>query len=58
MKLIVAQLCGAKGHEAITEGAECVRSENAMQFLYHHQLAVSLLLRIANRLVGVSLASR
>ena len=32
MKLIVAQLCSAKDHEIIDEGAECVRSANAMQF--------------------------
>ena len=43
MKLVVAQLCRAKDHESI-EGAECVRSENVMQFrtTMYHQLATSL----------------
>ena len=36
MKLIVAQFCRAKGHEIISEGTECVWSENAMQFSHHH----------------------
>ena len=39
MKLVVAQFCRAKDHEIITEGTECVQSENAMQFSQHHQLA-------------------
>ena len=39
MKLDVAQFCRAKDHKIINEGAECVQSENAMQFLHHHQLA-------------------
>ena len=39
MKLVVAQLCRAKDHEIINEGTECVRSENAMQFLHYHLLA-------------------
>ena len=43
MKLIVAQFCGAKNQEIINEGAECERSENAMQSSYHHQLDTSLL---------------
>ena len=42
MKLVVAQFCRPKNHEIINEGAECERSENAMQFLHHHQLAMSL----------------
>ena len=43
MKLVVAQFCEAKDHEIINEGAaECERSENVMQFLRHHQLAMSL----------------
>ena len=33
------QFCRAMDHEFINEGTECVRSENAMQFLHHHQLA-------------------
>ena len=43
MKLVVAQLCRAKDHESI-EGAECVRTENVMQFrtTMYHQLATSL----------------
>ena len=45
MKLIVAQLCKAKDHEIINEGAECVLSENLMQFLHNHQLAMGLPLR-------------
>ena len=36
MKLIVAHFCRAKDHDIINEGAECVQSENAMQFLHHH----------------------
>ena len=32
MKLTVAQFCTAMDHKIINEGAECVRSENAMQF--------------------------
>ena len=32
MKLVVAQFCRTKDHEIINEGAECERSENAMQF--------------------------
>ena len=39
MKLVVAQFCRA----IINEGAECVQSENMMQFSHHHQLATSLL---------------
>ena len=42
MKLIVAQFCRAKDNETINEGAECVWSENAMQFLLQHQLGTSL----------------
>ena len=42
VKVIVAQLCRATDHEIINEGAECERSENAMQFLYHRQLDRSL----------------
>ena len=45
MKFVVAQFCRAKDYEIINEGAECVRSENEMQFLHHHQLATSLPLR-------------
>ena len=41
MKLVVAQFCRAKDHEIINEGAECVQSENAMQFLHHHEPAAS-----------------
>ena len=44
MKLVVAQLCRAKDHEIINEGAECEWPENTMQFAHHHQLATSLLL--------------
>ena len=36
MKLVVTQFCRAKDHEIINEGAECVRSENEMQFSHHH----------------------
>ena len=43
MNLIVARFCMTKDHEIINEGAECERSENAMQFSHHHQLATSLL---------------
>ena len=42
MKLVVAQFCRAKDHEIINEGTECEKSENVMQFLHHHQLAMSL----------------
>ena len=42
MKLVVAQFCRANENEIINEGAECVQSENAMQFSHHHQLAMSL----------------
>ena len=45
IKLVVAQFCRKKDHEIINEGAECVRSENTMQFSHHHQLATSLPLR-------------
>ena len=38
MKLVVAQFCRAKDQEIINEGAECVWSENAMQFSHYHQL--------------------
>ena len=40
MKLVVAHFCRAKDHEIIKEGAECVRSENAMQFSHHEHAAV------------------
>ena len=39
MKLVEAQFCRAKDHKIINEGAECVQSENAMQFLHHHKPA-------------------
>ena len=42
MKLIVAQFHRARDHKIINEGAECEQSENAMQFLHHHQLATSI----------------
>ena len=42
MKLVVARFCRAKDHEIINEDTECERSENAMQFSHHHQLATSL----------------
>ena len=42
MKLVVAQFWRAK----VNEGTECVQSENVMQFSHHHQLAMSLWLRI------------
>ena len=42
MKLVVAQFSRAKDHEIINEGIECLWSENAMQFLHHHQLATNL----------------
>ena len=42
MKLVVAQFCRARDHEIINEGAECERSENAMQFSHHHQLDIVL----------------
>ena len=45
MKLLMAQFCRAKDHEVINEGTEYVRSENTMQFSYHHQLAMILLPR-------------
>ena len=57
MKLVVARFCRAKDHEIINEGAECEWSENTMQFLHHHQLAMSLP-PLANHLVGVLLAIR
>ena len=51
MKLVVAQFCRAKDHEIINEGAECVQSENAMQFFASPQACR----HVANCLVGVSL---
>ena len=55
MKLVVAQLCRAKDHEIINEGAECVRSE----FLHLHQLASSLSLysqSLGRRIAGQQVA--
>ena len=43
----------------MNEGAECVWSENVIQFSHNHQLATSLpRYHTANCFVGVSLASR
>ena len=41
VRLVVAQFCRAKDHEIINEGAECVRSENAMQFSHYHEPAAA-----------------
>ena len=57
MKLVVAQFCRAKGHEIISEGAECVRSENTMQFCTTTS-SLRACHRVANHLVGVSLTNR
>ena len=54
MNLIVAQFCRAKVHENINEGAECKRSENAMQFSHHHQLDTSLPFGVAEAEGGVN----
>ena len=56
--LVVAQFCRAKDYEIINESAECVWSENVMQFLYHHQLPLQVCRHITNLLVGVSLVRR
>ena len=56
MKLVVAQFCRAKDHENIIEGTECVQSENAMQFLHHHQLVTNLPLR--SQLLGQCIAGQ
>ena len=55
------EACGAhfrraNDHEIIDEGAECERSENAMQFLHHHQLDTNQLLR--SLLLGRCIAGR